>query len=86
MTTIHVEQVSDRAILPRDELQRLLELARRSEPIEMDVEKEVSTIDMMRLADKGGAFDFWLDEGEDIYHAQDGEEVLLPEVTEWQPY
>ena len=28
---------------------------------------------VMRLAEEGGAFDFWLDEGEDIYTAEDGE-------------
>jgi hypothetical protein len=29
----------------------------------------------MRLVEQGGAFDFWLEDGEDIYSAQDGEPV-----------
>ncbi len=29
----------------------------------------------MRLAGQGGAFDFWLEEGEDIYSVEDGEPV-----------
>jgi hypothetical protein len=28
---------------------------------------------MMRLAQQGGAFDFWKEEGEAIYSAEDGE-------------
>jgi hypothetical protein len=30
---------------------------------------------MMRLAEEGGAFDFWKEEGEDIYSAEDGEPI-----------
>ncbi len=68
MTTIHAKLVGDQALLGRSELQRLLELARQSEAVELQVdEEEVSSLEIMRLAEKGGAFDFWKDEGENIY-------------------
>jgi hypothetical protein len=66
--------IGDHAVVPRPELERLIELARRCEPVELELDEEdVSTSDVMRLADTGGSFDFWLEEGEDIYTAQDGE-------------
>lgn len=68
MTTIHAHLIGDQAIVPRQDLERLLELARRSEPVELYCgEEEVSTLAVMRLAEEGGAFDFWREEGEDIY-------------------
>jgi hypothetical protein len=61
-------------MLPRGELERLLDLARRIEHIELDLrEEELDTRALMRLADNGKAFDFWKDAGEDIYTDQDGE-------------
>jgi hypothetical protein len=30
---------------------------------------------MMRLAEQGGAFDFWMEDAENIYTANDGEPV-----------
>jgi hypothetical protein len=35
----------------------------------------VPTLGIMRLIEQGGAFDFWKEEGEDIYSATDGEPV-----------
>jgi hypothetical protein len=76
MTTIHAQLIGTNAVLPRDELDRLLEIARRSEAIDLQVlEEDLSTIDVMRLAESGGAFDFWREEGEDIYTLDDGEPV-----------
>ena len=40
-----------------------------------NAEEDLPTIDMMRLAEQGGAFDFWTEEGEDIYTLEDGEPV-----------
>ena len=39
------------------------------------VEDDLSSDDWTRLVLKGGSFDFWLDEGEDIYTLEDGEPV-----------
>ena len=38
----------------------------------LNSDEDPSTLDMMRLADRGGAFDFWLEEGECIYSIQGG--------------
>ena len=62
MTTIHAQFIGDQAVLPRSANDQLLE-------------DDPSTRDMMRLAEHGGAFDFWYDEGEDIYTIHDGEAV-----------
>ena len=84
MTTIHAQLIGNQALLPHHELERLLELARRSEEIDLQIQVEnlaiiedddVPTLSIMRLAERGGAFDFWHEEGEDIYSAEDGEPV-----------
>lgn len=76
MTKIHAQLIGDNALLLRSELERLIELARRSEEIEMEIrEDDVPTLDIMRLAEQSGAFNFWKEEGEDIYSAKDGEPV-----------
>jgi hypothetical protein len=36
---------------------------------------DVPPLGIMRLAEQGGAFDFWTEAGEDIYCAEDGEPV-----------
>jgi hypothetical protein len=76
MATIHAQLIGDHALLPRRELERLVELARQTEAIDLELhEDDVPTRAMMRLAEQGGAFDFWKQEGENIYSAQDGERV-----------
>ena len=76
MATIHAQLIGDQALLPRSELERLVELARQSEAIDLELqEDDVPTRAIMRLAEQGGAFDFWKEEGENIYSAQDGEPV-----------
>ena len=72
MTIIRAQQFGDRAILSCCELDQLLELARRSSEVELRWD-ELPTLAVMRLAETGGAFDFWQDAGEDIYTAEDGE-------------
>jgi hypothetical protein len=76
MTIIQAQLVGDRAILPRSQLEHLLELARRSEPVDIQLsEDDMPTANIMRLAEAGRAFEFWHDAGEDIYSANDGESV-----------
>jgi len=76
MTTIHVQRIGDKALLPQGDFERLIQLARRSEEISLQVqEDDVPTLGIMRLAEQGGAFDFWLEEGEGIYAPEDGEPV-----------
>jgi hypothetical protein len=76
MATIHVQCIGDKALLSQSELERLVELAQRSEAITvLRQEDDVPTMGIMRLMEQGGAFDFWQEEGEDIYSAADGEPV-----------
>jgi hypothetical protein len=74
MTIIHAQLFDEGALLPRGEFERLVELARKSEEVEVHLqEDDTPTQSIMRLAEQGGAFDFWREEGEDVYSAADGE-------------
>ena len=76
MTTTHVQCIGDKALLPQSEFERLVELAQRYEEITVQMqEDDVPTLGIMRLAEQSGAFDFWQEEGEDIYSIEDGEPV-----------
>jgi hypothetical protein len=71
MTTLHAQLIGDKAVLPRAEFERLVELARLSEEVELQTdEEEVPTVGIMRLAEQGRAFD-WLAEEEDLYTVND---------------
>lgn len=71
MTILHAQLIGDKAVLPRKEFERLVELARRSEDITLQTEAdEVPTVGIMKLAEQGGAFE-WLAEEEDIYSVND---------------
>lgn len=74
MTTIRVQRLGDKALLSQDELEQLLLLARQHEDIRVQLdEDDLPTVALMRFAEQGAAFDFWLDEAEDIYTLDDGE-------------
>jgi hypothetical protein len=76
MTTIQAQIVGDSAVVPRNDFDRLVELARRCEEIDLQVIGDpISTKDIMRLAEGSGAFDFWNDLDEAIYSPSDGEPV-----------
>ena len=76
MTIIHVRLIGNEALLPHSELERLLTLARQNENIEIEVRHDdITTMELMRLAESSGAFDFWKEAGEDIYTDRDGEPV-----------
>lgn len=71
MTTVHAELIGDKAVLSRADFERLVELARQSEEIELQArEDEAPTQGIMRLAEQGGSFD-WLAEEEDLYKLDD---------------
>lgn len=76
MATIHVQCIGETALVPQNELERLVELAQRQEEIVLDRrEDDASTRRIMHLVSQSGAFDFWKEEGEDIYSCEDGEPV-----------
>ncbi len=71
MTTLHTTIVGDRAILPRTEFDRLVELASRSEPITIQAcEDDLPTLGLMQLAEQGRALD-WLATEPDLYTIND---------------
>jgi hypothetical protein len=75
MTSIQAQIVGETALLQRADLERLVEVARRSEVIDLQLSEpgDITTFDLMRLAERGGAFEFWNEQGEDIYSVNDGE-------------
>ena len=76
MTVIHVQRIGDQALVPQSEFDQLVELARQRQEIAVEFqEDDVPTLGLMRLAEEGGAFDFWREQAEDIYSTQDGEPV-----------
>jgi hypothetical protein len=76
MTTIHIQQIGDKAILPQSEFEQLVALARLSQGIAIEVEDDdLAMPAIMRLAEQSGALDFWKQEGEDVYTPSDGEPV-----------
>ncbi len=76
MKTVHAHLVGDKAVVPRDEFERLVELARRTEEIELQMqEDDLPTLGLTYLAEQGGAFAFWAEKGEKIYSLDDGETI-----------
>ena len=76
MTIIHAQWLGEQALVPKEDFERLLELARKSEMVDVcSFEEEISTHLVMRLAESSGAFSFWNEPGEDIYSATDGEPI-----------
>jgi len=74
MTTVHAEMIGDKVLIPREELECLVDLAKRTESVQLQMQtSDISTRDLMHLSEKGGSFDFWAGEGEDIYNPSDGE-------------
>ena len=71
MTVLHAQIVGDKAVLPRHEFDRLVELAARTEQIDLRTHTDdLPTLGLMHLADHGGAFD-WLANEPDLYSVAD---------------
>lgn len=76
MTTIHIQYIGEKVLVPQNELERLVELAQQYEEITVQKqEDDVPIWDIMRLVEQSGAFSFWEEEGEDIYSSKDGRPV-----------
>ena len=76
MTTVHAQFTGKAALLQHDEFDHLVKLAEQVEAIDVQAhEDDLPTLAMMRLTEQGGAFDFWHEDGEDIYTLKDGEPV-----------
>lgn len=76
MRTIHAKIVGDNAILHKKDLERLVELARLQEEIDfLPEENDIPTHLLMRVAEESGSFEFWNEQGEDVYTIDDGAPV-----------
>jgi hypothetical protein len=60
----------NQVIISTEDLKKLIEIAEKVEPIEIE-EVDFQTMDLMRLAENGGALDFLSDEREEIYTLDD---------------
>jgi len=59
----------NQVIISTEDLRKLVEIARRIEPVKIE-ENDFDTADLMRLAESSGALDFLLDEA-DVYSVED---------------
>ena len=73
MVRVHAQQVGvEKALVDREELQRLIDVARKVEEVELiDLQDDLPTEGMMRLVQEGGSFRFLEDSREDIYTLSD---------------
>ncbi len=73
MVKVHTQQVgTEKALVDRKELQRLVEVARQVEEVEViEVQDDLPVEGLMRLVQDGGSFDFLADPREDIYSLED---------------
>ena len=73
MVRIHSEPVGpDKALVNRDELGKLIEVARKVEEVELlEAADDVPIAGLERLASEGGSFRFLEDAREDVYTVDD---------------
>ncbi len=65
-----INHSENQVIISQEDLRKLIEIAEKTEPIEIE-EIDFQTEDLMRLAENGGALDFLSDEREDVYSVDD---------------
>ena len=75
MTTIHTQWIGNKTIVPKEEFEQLVEIAKEREEIELQPTELVESSQVIDLLGKSGSFDFWKEEGEDIYSIEDGEAI-----------
>ncbi len=73
MVRVHAHPVgSEKTLVDRTELQRLIDVARQVEEVELiEVQDDLPVEGLARLAQEGGSFDFLADPREDIYTIDD---------------
>ena len=73
MVKVHAQQVGPgKALVDRGELQRLIEVARQVEEVELiEVQEDLPTEGLMRLVEEGGSFSYLADPREDVYSLND---------------
>lgn len=58
-------------VISTTELSNLIEAAKINALVELEDSSRLETLDLMKLAENSGAFDFLLDERENIYTVED---------------
>ena len=73
MVKVHAQKVgAEKALVDRGELQRLIDVARQVEEVEViELQDDLPVEGLMRLVQDGGSFDFLADPREDIYSLED---------------
>jgi len=73
MVKVHAQQAGPgKALVDRGELQRLIEVARQVEEVELiEVQDDLPTEGLMRLVQEGGSFSYLADPREDVYTLND---------------
>ncbi len=73
MVRVHAQPVgAQKALVDRAELQRLIEIARQVEEVELvETQDDLPGEGVMRLLEEGGSFAFLKDPREDIYSVND---------------
>jgi len=73
MVKVHAQQVGpEKDLVDRGELKRLIDVARRVEEVELiELQYDLSSEGLMRLAQEGGSFGFLADPREDVYTLND---------------
>lgn len=68
-----IEKISkNKAIIDLEVIKELVKKAKKVDKINIiEKEEDILTKDLMKLSEKGGAFDFLNHEGEDIYTIED---------------
>lgn len=73
MVKVHAQPVgAEKALVDRGELQRLIDVARQVEEVELiEVQDDLPAEGLMRLVQEGGSFSFLADPREDVYTLND---------------
>jgi len=73
MVKVHTQQVgTEKALVDRAELQRLVDVARQVEEVEViEVQDDLPAEGLMRLVQETGSFSFLEDSREDVYTLND---------------
>jgi len=73
MVKVHAQQVGpEKALVDRGELQRLIEVARQVEKVELiEIQEDLPAEGLMRLVQEGGSFSYLADPREDVYTLND---------------
>lgn len=58
-------------VIANAELMRLIDVAEKTNQIEVEMIDDINGENLIKLCEKGGSFDFMLDERENIYSLED---------------